>query len=256
MRYKVGEFARLSGSTIKTLRFYDQIGLLKPASVDGRTGYRFYEPRQLRDLATITMLKSLGASLAEIQRTLARTDYSDEHRRLLISLRTRLLASLYSTQRSLQWLEMAIEGADPASASIAITLNHQSRIKIASIRASLRSYDEIDEIERELHRAIAPRPIHTLRGVLWHRCEASGSIEGEAFIAATGNTTRCGSFEIRELPATTVATAYCELDDHAATHTYEALSRWIKQRNYTLSGAKREIHLGRILQIQFPIQSA
>ncbi len=53
MRYRIGEFARLAGTSIKTLRFYDQTGLLEPADVDVRTRYRFYAPEQLRDLAAI-----------------------------------------------------------------------------------------------------------------------------------------------------------------------------------------------------------
>ena len=62
MHYRIGEFARLSGTSIKTLRFYDQVGLLQPAAVDPRTRYRLYVPGQLRDLAAILALKDLGGS--------------------------------------------------------------------------------------------------------------------------------------------------------------------------------------------------
>src|SRR5262245_7045282 len=46
--YRIGEFASLSGISVKTLRFYDEIGLLRPAGVDVRTRYRRYAPSQLR----------------------------------------------------------------------------------------------------------------------------------------------------------------------------------------------------------------
>ena len=54
--YRIGEFAELAGVTRKTLRFYDEIGLLRPASVNARTGYRGYAPRQLQELAAIASL--------------------------------------------------------------------------------------------------------------------------------------------------------------------------------------------------------
>jgi DNA-binding transcriptional MerR regulator len=47
--YSIGAFAQVGGVSAKTLRFYDQIGLLRPTRVDPRTRYRFYQPRQLHD---------------------------------------------------------------------------------------------------------------------------------------------------------------------------------------------------------------
>lgn len=42
--FSIGEFSQISGLSLKTLRFYDEKGLLKPAQVDPSTGYRFYDP--------------------------------------------------------------------------------------------------------------------------------------------------------------------------------------------------------------------
>ena len=67
MRYHIGEFAELAGVTTKTLRFYDEIGILRPSSVDARTGYRHYLPKQLEDLASILALKNLGVPLAQVR---------------------------------------------------------------------------------------------------------------------------------------------------------------------------------------------
>src|SRR5260370_25763778 len=65
--YQIGEFAELGGVSAKTLRFYDEIRVLRPASVDPRTGYRRYLPQQLGDLASILALKNLGMSLAQVR---------------------------------------------------------------------------------------------------------------------------------------------------------------------------------------------
>ena len=65
-RYKIGEFSRLGRVTVRTLRHYEKIGLLKPGIVDMWTGYRYYSPEQLQKLLSIVQLKQLGFSLAEI----------------------------------------------------------------------------------------------------------------------------------------------------------------------------------------------
>lgn len=63
---KIGEFSKLSHLTVKTLRFYEKEGILKPASIDEWTGYRFYETSQLADAAKIKSYRQLGLSIDEI----------------------------------------------------------------------------------------------------------------------------------------------------------------------------------------------
>lgn len=64
--FKIGDFSRLSFVTVKTLHYYDEIGLLKPVKVDRFTGYRYYSADQLPRLNYIVALKNLGLSLEEI----------------------------------------------------------------------------------------------------------------------------------------------------------------------------------------------
>lgn len=61
--FKIGEFAKLSGVTVKTLRHYDKVGLLKPARVDEETGYRFYLAEQLLTIRRIASFKEQGLTL-------------------------------------------------------------------------------------------------------------------------------------------------------------------------------------------------
>jgi len=63
---KIGEFSRLSQVTIKALHYYDDMGLLKPASIDKFTGYRYYTVEQLPRLHSIIAFKELGLSLEQI----------------------------------------------------------------------------------------------------------------------------------------------------------------------------------------------
>lgn len=64
---KIGEFSKLSHLTVKTLRFYKKEGLLAPAAIDKRTGYRLYETYQLKDAAKIKSYRQLDLSINEIK---------------------------------------------------------------------------------------------------------------------------------------------------------------------------------------------
>ena len=66
MYYKIGDFSRLTNISIRTLRYYDEIGILKPEYVDQYSGYRYYTDKNLDEVKSITFLKNLSFSLEEI----------------------------------------------------------------------------------------------------------------------------------------------------------------------------------------------
>lgn len=70
----IGAFACSTGLSVKTLRFYDERGLLRPADVDPHTGYRSYLSSQLRQARTIRVLRATGMSLESVGRALAEPD--------------------------------------------------------------------------------------------------------------------------------------------------------------------------------------
>lgn len=74
MAYTVKQLAKLSEVSVRTLHFYDEIGLLKPA-YHGGNGYRFYEEEQLLMLQQILFFRELGFELKKIQKILGRPDF-------------------------------------------------------------------------------------------------------------------------------------------------------------------------------------
>lgn len=65
--YKIGEFARVGQVTVKALRHYARLGLLRPGWVDRFSGYRYYTPEQIPRLNRILALKDLGFSLEQVK---------------------------------------------------------------------------------------------------------------------------------------------------------------------------------------------
>jgi len=71
---KIGRFAQLAGVTVKTLRFYDSVGLFQPAGVVSESGYRLYHLGQLPALRRIRWLRELGHTLHDFSRHAADED--------------------------------------------------------------------------------------------------------------------------------------------------------------------------------------
>ena len=95
-KLKIGEFSKLMQVTVKTLRYYEQKGLLVPDEVDEWTGYRYYSMPQMQRLNTIRGLQRLGFTLEEIKELL-----EDGAQRSSIEL---LSQKIEATERQLQLL--------------------------------------------------------------------------------------------------------------------------------------------------------
>ncbi len=65
--YRIGEFSQITELPIKTIRYYDEIGILKPNFVDPFTKYRMYDLKNLEDCKKIILLKRFGFTLEEIK---------------------------------------------------------------------------------------------------------------------------------------------------------------------------------------------
>ena len=86
--YKIGDFSKMSKTTVKTLRYYENEGLLIPAYVDPYTSYRYYESSQLTDLTKIISLRQAGLSISDIKKILIGNNIKDilEKRKLELEL--------------------------------------------------------------------------------------------------------------------------------------------------------------------------
>lgn len=252
--YRIGEFSALSGVSVKTLRFYDERGLLRPAAVDGRTRYRLYSAAQLEMLASILALKDLGVSLAEIRVVTDGSSSLGERRKLLESFRARLERSICSANRSLRWIDMELREMEQSSRTFAVAVKQRTRLRVASVRSFLKNYEGIGSLERQLFASVPADSVGKTRGVLWHHCAESGWLEAEPFVELKREIPRRGHYDVHDLSPVTVACAYSSFEEDAEP-AYDAIRKWMGIRGFQLAGAKREIYLGSVLEIQFPFVS-
>jgi DNA-binding transcriptional MerR regulator/effector-binding domain-containing protein len=150
--FSIGEFARMGTVSIRTLRHYDEIGLLRPAQVDPETGYRSYSADQLGQLNRIIALKDLGFSLTQAGKLLSGITV-EELRGMLTLRRAQLEQELDAYTSRLLGVEARlryIEGEDAMPADD-ITVKKIPAMGVVAISASAPGYrpeQVIDPVNR------------------------------------------------------------------------------------------------------------
>ncbi|MDF2879044.1 MAG: transcriptional regulator, MerR family [Clostridia bacterium] len=141
--YRIGEFSKMSKTTIKALRYYDEIELLKPECIDKFTGYRFYTTNQLVKLHHIQALRQVGLSIDEIK--LIMSGHGAE--RLLNKRKNELEAELANGAEQLSRIEFILSGKGELD-----FMNYQAVIKelpqciVYSKRMTVPNYDAYFEL--------------------------------------------------------------------------------------------------------------
>ena len=145
IKFKIGEFSKLNRVTVKTLRHYEEIGLLVPSQVDKWTGYRYYDVCQLGRMNTIRYLKELGFTLEEIGELFdeGRTRPSPE---LIAAKTAECRETLLRLERRMTELErLGKELAKPKKMEKAF-IKELPAVVVASHRRVVRGYDELFDL--------------------------------------------------------------------------------------------------------------
>jgi protein phosphatase len=114
----IGEFARAAGLTPKAMRLYDELDLLRPATVDGESGYRYYQPAQLERARLIAWLRQLRMPLATIRSVVSLSP--EQAAAAVRSFMTSVLAETAHRQRLADLLVDYLSGRDTAMPEISI----------------------------------------------------------------------------------------------------------------------------------------
>src|SRR5574342_937934 len=142
---KIGDFARLSQVSVVTLRYYDEIDLLKPVKVDAFTGYRFYAASQLPRLNRILALKDLGFSLEQIRLMLADGLAPEQIRGMLTMQRTEVEKRLANEQERLSRIEARLRQIEMENKmpNYDIVIKTAPAMLVATCRVTIPTNDQV-----------------------------------------------------------------------------------------------------------------
>jgi DNA-binding transcriptional MerR regulator len=278
--FRIGEFSQITRVTVDTLRYYDAIGLFKPAKVDPFTGYRYYSAKQLMSLNRILALKEIGFSLEEIARIL-------QEKLSIEELRGMLKAQLVQAERDVQTAELRriqilarlnnLKSEDNMPL-YEVTLKPVDQLTVAAIREIVPTIEQMPERCSEMFDTLERWttsngvPLGPSMTIYYNEGFTRENIDTEcSFILPDPESTKAiildDSIEVRQMEAVPLVASTIVTDDfykkvEGLTPAYQAVARWIEENGYQIAGPPRELFYGSVkngdltAEVQFPVNKA
>ncbi len=251
--FAIGDFARLGRVSVRMLRHYDAIGVLRPATVDTASGYRFYQADQLRRLNRIIALKDLGFTLQQVQAILDEKVSAEELRGMLRLRRAQLEAQLSADAARLAGVEARLRTIETEGymSTEDVILKELPRLRVAELTAVAASYEPPDigpvitplypELMRRLHaRGVSPSG----PAIAYYQLESGDAVTVHAGVGVTVDAQPGFDFAVVDLPPIGAAATIIHhgpMDE--VERSMEILARWIEDNGYTTDGFAREVYL-------------
>jgi len=270
--FKIGDFSRLSQVPVKTLRYYDEIGLLKPAEVDRFTSYRYYSGDQLPRLNRILALKDLGLSLAQVGELLDGDLPAEQIRGMLRLKRAEAHQKVEDEQTRLarvEWRLRQIEQEGVMSTQ-EVVLKKVAAMTVASLRDIIPTYTEIGQLYGELFAYLGRQRISPVGPpfAIYHEEEyRERDVDAEAAVPIAKSMPSAERVKVRELPAVEeMACTVHEGSYDGLSDAYGRLIGWIEANGYRIVAPNREIYVkgpgadhepsDYVTELQFPVEKA
>jgi DNA-binding transcriptional MerR regulator/DNA gyrase inhibitor GyrI len=269
--YRIGEFSRISRVPISALRYYSDLGLLPPATIDSESGYRYYSAAQLPRLNRILALKDLGLSLEEIGATLSDELPAEELRGMLRLKRAEIGQLVSEQQARLTRVENRLrmiegEGKMPDQE---VVLKDLEPVNVVSLREVLTNPQDVGTMIVDGFSALMPAGIMPTGACfsIYHdpefkptELDVEIAFPVAAHVTEAPNTPGGRSFTHRTVcggkaAVTTYQGSYDTLDQ-----VYAAIGNWISDNDLQIAGPPQEAYLtapddpaGPVTEIRFPV---
>jgi DNA-binding transcriptional MerR regulator len=275
--FKIGEFSKIAQVSSTLLRYYDEVGLLRPAHIDPFTGYRYYSVEQLPRLNRILALKDMGLTLDQIQRLLEDDISEDEIRGMLALKKAQIEQMLQDEVARLRRVESRLKQIDTEG----LRQQHDIVLKvipgqqILALRETFASFEAARQMMFELRDLLPARVGRNRLGnpaAIIH----SENFEWENIDFELGyflledfdeTLTLPGGriLMVRTIPAVaSMATTIRLGGPERNPFCYSALGIWMETGGYRIAGPGREVYLRvpsapdrveqAITEIQFPVE--
>ncbi|MBI1278689.1 MAG: MerR family transcriptional regulator [Anaerolineaceae bacterium] len=271
--FTVGEFSQVAQVSKRLLRYYDEIGLLKPVHTDQFTGYRYYSAEQLPQLNRIIALKDLGLSLEQIQSIMHDNISSDEIQGMLLLKKAEIEQQLQGDLQRIRNIETRLRSIRNAETHHMpdVIVKQVPAQPVLSLRTMIETFDTGMMIYGAMMKALPQKSGYGLFGVIWHSggfferdsdVEICRMIDAKSHpeVALTDDLIMC----YKELPAVpTMATYVVRGATERMHYGYGAIGTWAEVNHYRFSDAPREVFLEMpqtidsrdgVIEIQFPVE--
>ncbi|GAA3048219.1 MULTISPECIES: MerR family transcriptional regulator [unclassified Kitasatospora] len=269
----IGDFASHGRVSVRMLRHYDAIGLLRPARVDPVSGYRSYEASQLARLNRVIALKELGFTLQQVRAVLDEQVDAAELRGMLRLRRAQLAEAIAADELRLARVEARLRTIESEGTMSAhdVVVKRVPSVRVAQLAGAAASYEPEDigpvigPLFAELCRRLAAAGVEAA-GPSVARYQDAPEGDGSVLVLVAvpvGPSVRPGEhdFEVLDLPPIEEAATIVHrgpMDDVLGTG--QELARFIEENGYRSAGYARELYLecpedraGWVTELQEPV---
>jgi DNA-binding transcriptional MerR regulator/effector-binding domain-containing protein len=259
--FSIGDFAGLSRVSVRMLRHYDAIGLLRPAHVDPHSGYRYYTAAQLRVLNRVVALKDLGFTLQQVKAVIDEKVGSGELRGMLRLRRAQLAARVEQDYLRLAQVDARLHMIETEGHmnTADVILKPLPALRVAELSATAAGYDDPASITENLS-PLYPRLMELMEQhgvaitgapIAYYEPAPTGpgdetiTVHAAFPIAADAGHGDLG-FDVVDLPPVEqAATALHEGSMSEAFRTGQMIATWIDDNGYRTvpPGFAREVYL-------------
>ena len=241
--YKIGMFAAMNRATVKVLRFYEEQGLLLPASIDSETGYRYYKLNQMATLHRISALKQAGFTLEEI----LRINNGEDEEALLLKKKSELLSKIAELTKQVSVLDGYLAKKKSCLLS-PVLIKEVPECKVAYRRTRLDSYDDLfDKMPQmgelmEQAGCICALPEYCFTNYLEPRYK-----EEDILVELCESVTECkddsGELHFKSMPKIQAASIFHKGSYNTLATSYESVLKYVEDHGYEIVGAIRESYI-------------
>jgi effector-binding domain-containing protein len=257
MMFKIGEFASFVKVPVKTLRYYDEIDIFKPAKIDSESGYRYYSGGQIPLLNKILVLREIGLSLNEISYVLE-NKLSNEELINLLNLRSLEIAETIRLEeerkRKVSSMIKFLREEDNAM-NYDVVIKEVAPFKAACLRDIIPSYSEQGHLWMELVEHINKYNAKILPGCLVIYYDSGfkdNQVDAEVVEIISCEVPDTNRIKYREIPGITAASVVHKGSYETISLAYTALLKWVEENGYSICGPNREIYFEGAWSVKSP----
>ena len=241
--YKIGMFAAMNHVTVKTLRFYEEQGLLAPVFIHPETGYRYYTLSQMAVLHQITALKRAGFTLEEI----ARINAGADEQALLHRKKAALLDRIFELTRQIAVVDSYL-CRQHRTLCAPVLVKTLPAVTVAAMSTRISSYDRLFEVMPAMGALMEqagcscampeycftsyPEPGYKEEDILVETCEAVTEAKDPV-----------GGLYFKTLPETSAACIFHKGSYATLAESYGILLQFIAENGWEIAGEIRESYI-------------
>ena len=263
---KIGEFSRMGQVSVKALRIYDEMGLLKPALVDDWSGYRLYEASQLPSLWRILALKELGLTLEQVREILKGNPSAEQIRGMLSLRRIQQEQKIQEEQARLERVEHLLniiskEGTMPAYNVVTKKIEDMTILSVREVLPSFKMIGNQFGLFCQYFQANKAQIAGPSFSIYHDNEYKEKDNDVEVAFPIVGTATETDRIKLRKLTGSVMASVIHTGPYETITAAYKAIGDWVEANGYEISGAVREVYLTQpgdpgkelVTEILFPI---